>query len=91
MRIQSSTWTNIEDNRKFHTWRAWGSRANKKQLDYIMGPKDIRSTTWYLNQVKLHTRDHFPVITRIEGRELKTKKRVKRLGLVDTRFRSREG
>ena len=47
--------------------------STKKQLDYIMGPKDIRSTTWYLNQVKLRTWDHFPVVTRIEGRELKTK------------------
>ena len=23
-------WTNNEDNREFHTWRAWGSRARKK-------------------------------------------------------------
>ena len=42
-----------------------------------MGPKDIRSTTWYLNQVMLRIGDHFPVFTRIEGRDLKTKKRVK--------------
>ena len=47
----TKTWTNNEDNREFHTWRAWGSRVRRKQLDYIMGPKDIRSTTWYLNQV----------------------------------------
>ena len=45
----TSTWTNSEDTREFHTWRAWGSRVRKKQLDYVMGPKDIRSTTWYLN------------------------------------------
>ena len=72
----TSTWTNNEDNREFHTWRAWGSRVRKKQLDYITGPKDTHSTTWHLNQVRLRTWDHFPVITRIEGRELKTKKRV---------------
>ena len=49
----------------------------KKQLDYVMGPKDIRSTTWYLNRVRFRTWDHFPVITRIEGRELKTKNPIK--------------
>ena len=75
----TSTWTNNEDNqnREFHMWRAWESRVRKGQLDYVMGPKDIRSTTWYLNQVKLRTWHHFPVITRIEGRELKTRKCVK--------------
>ena len=50
-----------------------GSRARKKQLDHVMGPKDIRSTTWYLNRVRFRTWDHFPVITIIEGRELETK------------------
>ena len=73
----TSTWTNNEDDREFHTWRARGSGVCKKQLDHIMGPKYIRSTTWYLHQVRLRTWDHFPVITRIEGPELKTKKRVK--------------
>ena len=42
----------------------------------IMGPKDI-SATWHLNQVRLRTWDHFLVVARIEGRELKTKKCVK--------------
>ena len=74
----TSTWTNNEDNGEFHTWRAWRSLVRKKQLDYVMGPKDIRSTTWYLNRVRFRTWDHFPVITKIEGRELKTKKRIKR-------------
>ena len=75
----TSTWTNNENHREFHTWRAWGSRARKKQLDFFMGPKDIRSTTWYLNSVRFRTWDHFPVITKIEGRELKTKS-VSRVG-----------
>ena len=66
----TSTWTNNEDNREFHTWRAWGSRVCKKQLDYIMGTKDICSTTWYLNKARLRTWDHFFVTTKIEGREL---------------------
>ena len=26
----TSMWTNSEDNREFHAWRAWGSRARKK-------------------------------------------------------------
>ena len=42
-----------------------------------MGPKNFRSVTWYLNQVRIRTWDHFPVITRVEGREIRTKKRVK--------------
>ena len=67
----------MKTNQEFHTWRAWGSRICKKQLDFFMGPKDIRSTTWYLNRVRLRTWDHFPVITKIEGRQLTTKKRVK--------------
>ena len=35
----TSTWTNNEDNREFHTWWAWGSGVRKIPLDYIMGPK----------------------------------------------------
>ena len=73
----TSTWSNNEDSREFHTWRAWGSRGRKKQLDYIMGPKDLRSVTWYLNQVRIRTWDLFPEITRVEGREIRTKERVK--------------
>ena len=72
----TSTWTNNEDNREFHTWQAWGSRDRKTQLDYVMGPKDIRSTTWNLSRVRFRTWDHFPVITKIDGCELKTKRRV---------------
>ena len=74
---ETSTWTNNEDSREFHTWRAWGSRGRQKQLDYIVGPKNLRSVTWYQNQVRIRTWDHFPVITRVEGREIRTKKRVK--------------
>ena len=73
----TSTWTNNEDSREFHTWRAWRSRSRKKQLDHIMGPKNLRSVTWYLHQLRIRTWDHFPVITRVEGREMRTKKRVK--------------
>ena len=42
-----------------------------------MGPKNLRSVTGCLNQVRIRTLDHFPVITRVEGREIRTKKRVK--------------
>ena len=48
-----------------------------KQLDSFMGPQRLRSVTWYLNQVKIRFWDHFLVITRVEGREVRTKKRVK--------------
>ena len=73
----TSTWTNNEDSCEFHTWRAWRSGGRKKQLDYIMGPKDLRSVTWYLNQVRIRTWDHFLVITRVDGREIGTKMLVK--------------
>ena len=42
-----------------------------------MGTKNLRSVTWYLNQVRIRTWDHFSMITRVEGREISTKKRVK--------------
>ena len=37
----------------------------------------MRSTTRYLNKVRFRTLDHFPVIVKIEGKDLRTKKRVK--------------
>ena len=49
------------DSGEYHTWRAWRSRIRKKQVDYVMGPRDLRSATWYLNKVSLRTQDHFPV------------------------------
>ena len=58
-----STWTNNEDNREVHTWRASGSLGRKKQLDYITGLENLRSVNWYLNQVSICTWDHLPVIT----------------------------
>ena len=56
---------------------AGGSRVCKKQLDYIMGPKDKCSATWYLNKVRLRTWDHFSVTNTTEGCELRTKKGLK--------------
>ena len=73
----TSTWTNNDDNCESHTWRARRSRVCKKQLDSFVGPKDLRSTTWFLNKVRLRTWDHFPVVVKIEGKELRTKKGVK--------------
>ena len=42
-----------------------------------MGPKNLRSETWYLKQARIRTWDHFPVITRVEGQEIRTKRCVK--------------
>ena len=76
--IVTSTWTNNEDSREFHhTWRAWGLCCRKKQLDYISGPRNFRSETWYLNEVRTRIWENFPVISRVEGQEIRTKKRVK--------------
>ena len=63
----TSTWTNNDDSCACHTWRAWGSPVCKKQLDQSMGQ----------NKVRLRTCDHFSVILKIEGRDLKTKKGMK--------------
>ena len=68
--IVPSTWTNNEDNRGFHTWRASGSLGRQKHLDAITGLKNLRSVTWYLNQVSICTWDHFPVISREDGEGL---------------------
>ena len=57
----TSIWTNNEDNCEFQAWRAWGSRTRKKQFEFFMGPKDRRSTTWYLNWARFRTWDHFLV------------------------------
>ena len=42
-----------------------------------MGPKDLRSSTWYLNKVGLRTWDHFLVIVKTEVKDMRTKKGVK--------------
>ena len=41
----TSTWTNNEESCEFHTWRAWGSRGRKKQLDDFLGPRNLPSET----------------------------------------------
>ena len=33
----TSTWVNAENLGECHTWRAWGSRVRKKQLDFFCG------------------------------------------------------
>ena len=73
----TSTWTNNEESHEFHTRWAWGSRGRKKRLDVFMSPKDLHCTNWYLNQARIRTWDHFPVIIKVEGREIRTKRRVK--------------
>ena len=73
----TSSWTKNDDNHKYQSWRAWGSRVCKKQLDYIMWPRDFHSTTRYLNKVRQRTCDHFSVVVKIEGEDLRTKMGVK--------------
>ena len=74
----TSTWVDAESLGECHTWRAWGSRVRKKQLDYIMGPRDLVSTTWYLNKTRIRTWDHCPGVVKIDGREMRVKKGKKR-------------
>ena len=49
----TSTWVDAENLWECHTWRAWGSRVRKKQLDEIMGPRDLVCKTWFLNKHQL--------------------------------------
>ena len=46
-------------------------------IDNIMGPRDLQFTTWYLNKTRLRTWDHFPVVVKIDGKELRVKRRKK--------------
>ena len=70
----TSTWVDAENLGECHTWRPWGSRVRKKQLDYIMGPRDLVFKTRYLNKTRIRTWDHFPVVVKIEGREMRVRK-----------------
>ena len=72
--VVTSTWIETENPGECFTWRALGSRVRKKQLDYIMGPRDVRASTWYLNKTRIRTWDHFPVVVKIQGKEVKMKK-----------------
>ena len=70
-----------------HTWRAWGSRVRKKQLDKIMRPRDLVSTMWYLNKTRIRTWGPFSSggEDRWEGDE--GEERETRVGGLDTRVR----
>ena len=58
-----------------------GSCVRKKQLDYIMEPRHLVSTTLYLNKTRVLPWDHLPVVVKIEGREMTVRKRKKRVGV----------
>ena len=45
--------------------------------DYVVGPRDLSSTTWYLNKARLRTCDYFPMVVKIDKKELKVKKKKK--------------
>ena len=57
-----------------------GSRVRKKQLDYSMGPPDLVSTTWHLNKTRIRTWVHFPVVVKIDRREMRVRKGKKGAG-----------
>ena len=60
----TSTWTNNDDKCEHRTWRAWGSRVRRKQFHCVMGPRDLRSTTWFLDYVRLRIWDRFLVVVK---------------------------
>ena len=79
----TSTWVDAENLAECHTWRAWGSRVRKKQLDYVMVPRDLVVKTWYLNKTRIRTWDHYPVVVKIEGREMRVRKGKKEWAGLD--------
>ena len=66
----TSTWVDADDPGDCHIWR---SRVRKKDIDSIMGPRDLQSATCHLNKTGLRTWDHVPVVLTIDGRELRVK------------------
>ena len=46
----------------------------RNNLINIMGPRDLVVKTWYLNKTRICTWDHFPVVVKIEGREMRVRK-----------------
>ena len=85
----TSTWTNNDDNRELHTWRAWGSRVCKKQ-PVFWGQRIYALRRGTCTKVRLRTWDHVPVIVKIEEKDLRTKEGSERLGGLDPWIRSRE-
>ena len=71
--VVTSTWVEKGNPGECYTWRAWGSRVRRKQLDCIMGPRGVIASTWYLNKVRIRTWDHFPVV-KIEEKEMRIRK-----------------
>ena len=72
--VVTNTWVEKGNPEECYTWRAWGSRVRRKQLDYNIAPRDIMASTWYLNKVRIRTWDHFPVVVKIEEKEMRMRK-----------------
>ena len=68
--VVTSTWNETEAPGECFTWRAWRSRVRKKQLDYIIGPRDVCASTSFFSTTRIRTWDHFPVVVKIEGKEV---------------------
>ena len=73
----TSTWSDTDGRGDCHTWRAWGSRIREKQI--VDNFWTSRSS--FCDVVSgLHTWDHFLVVVRIDGKELRTRRRVRKAG-----------
>ena len=64
-----------------HT-RSMGPRGRKTHIGEMSGPRDLQSQTWYPNRARLRSCDHYVVVVKIEGKEVKDIKQGKRLGRV---------
>ena len=53
------------------------SRVWKKQIVCVKGSCDLQTTTRYLNKAGLGTWDHFLMAVKLDGREMRLRKRRK--------------
>ena len=67
-----------------------GIPCPKEQTDYIMEPSDLQFKTSCLNRTWMGTWDHFPVVVKIDGKELRVQEgREERVGFPNLRVTDR--
>ena len=48
--------------------------TGKHRKKIFMRPRDLQSTTWYMNRVRLRNWDHSFVVVKTDGKELRVRK-----------------
>ena len=60
--VLKSCWGSCAAQKEFHTRRGWRPKGVKKQIDYIVGPRDLKCQTRYFNKDRLSAWDDYPVV-----------------------------